>query len=59
MIRDWMIRMDEHELSNDRINGLGPNVAHLDGETKKVQFEKVRDILSRRGGRMSLRPEGP
>ena len=54
-----MIRMDEHELSNDRINGLGPNVAHLDGETKKVQFEKVRDILSRRGGCMSLRPEGP
>ena len=25
--------------------GFGPNVAQLDGETKKVQFEKVRSSL--------------
>jgi len=29
--------------------GFGPNVAQLDGETKKVQFEKVRNSLSRWG----------
>ena len=39
--------------------GLGPNFAHLDGEPKKVQFEKVRGILSRRGDYMVQRLEGP
>jgi hypothetical protein len=29
------------------IAGFGPNVAQLDGETEKVQFEKVRNSLSR------------
>ena len=29
--------------------GFSPNVAQLDGETKKVQFEKVRNSLSRLG----------
>ena len=43
----------------NRFIGLGPNFAHLDGETKKVQFEKVRDILSRGGVFMVYRPEGP
>ena len=28
------------------IKGFGPNVVQLDGETKKVQFEKVRNSLS-------------
>jgi hypothetical protein len=33
-------------LVHKRILGFGPNVAHLDGETEKVQFEKVRNSLS-------------
>ena len=33
----------------DATFGFGPNVAQLDGETKKVQFEKVRNSLTRWG----------
>ena len=29
--------------------GLGPNFAQLDGETKKVQFQKVRNKVCRWG----------
>ena len=32
--------------------GLGPNFAQLDGETKKVQFQKVRNKVCRWGACM-------